>query len=290
MSIGIIGNGYVGSATSLLLPSAVEQIIYDIDPEKSSPKGTTFDDLGSCDLIFICIPTPMTWNTGRAYTKDVEDLAWKIHKELQNGNHATKPYIVIRSTVPPGTSRKVDANFMPEFLTEKNWKSDIENTSNWIVGANDIGDDDFKDFMQSVLDLSLKEGKIKGADINFVDPPVAEMAKYMSNTFFATKVAFFNEMYDFCEIRGIPFEEVRRAFLDSSRGRVTESHTSVPGPDGHRGFGGTCLPKDLSAIIKEAQRLKIPLPLLQSVKRRNDFLDRPEKDWLKMENHGRVFK
>jgi len=290
MNIGIIGNGYVGSATSLLLPSAVEQIIYDIDPDKSSPKGTTFDDLGCCDLIFICIPTPMTYNTGAAYTKDVEDLAWRIHRKLQDGVHTAKPYIVIRSTVPPGTSRRVDANFMPEFLTEKNWEDDIKNTSSWIVGANDIGDDDFKGYMQSILDLSLKEGKIKGANINFVDPPVAEMAKYMSNTFFATKVAFFNEMYEFCEFRGIPFEEVRRAFLDSSRGRVAESHTSVPGPDGHRGFGGTCLPKDLSAIIKDAHKLGIPLPLLSSVKLRNENRDRPEKDWFTNEQKGRVFK
>ena len=126
MKIGIIGNGYVGKATSLILPDEAEQIIYDTDPEKCSPKGTEFDDLRLCEAVFNCIPTPTTQGTGQCWTVAVEKLVWRIHKELQNDVHTSLPHIIIRSTVVPGTSRKVDAKFMPEFLTEKKFWVDVD--------------------------------------------------------------------------------------------------------------------------------------------------------------------
>ena len=279
MKIGIIGNGYVGGATASIMPDEAEVLIYDAKPEKCSPEGTEFHDLRECKVIFICVPTPSARSTGLCMTTAVEKMTWRIHKELQNDVHTALPYIVIRSTVPPGTSRKVDANFMPEFLTEKNWKEDIANTDNWIIGQGDIGNDEFRDFMQSLLDASAKQGKIKGSNISFIDPASAEMAKYASNIYFASKVSIFNEIQSYCEIRGISYEEVRESLVSSSRGRITENHTMVPGPDGKKGFGGTCLPKDLLALMQDAKKQGIQVPVMAAIHQRNIRQDRPERDW-----------
>ena len=72
MKAGIIGNGYVGKATSMIIPSTWETLVYDIDPKKSIPESTPFEALEYCDVIFICVPTPL--NYGKCYTKHVEDI------------------------------------------------------------------------------------------------------------------------------------------------------------------------------------------------------------------------
>ena len=86
------------------------------------------------------------------------------------------------------------------------------------------------------------------------------MAKLVCNSFFAVKVAFFNEIREWADAEGVDWEALMQAVL--SDGRIAHSHTQVPGPDGKRGFGGACLPKDLSNTIMLMEDANRPTPLV----------------------------
>ena len=126
MKIGIVGGGFVGSATSLLECDDIEVLIYDLDKTRCKPSDIKITDLISCNLVFVCVPTP-TYSDGSCNTSIVFSAIASL-KEIGVNN------IVLRSTVPPGTSDKLDVLFMPEFLTEANWRSDFYNCSSWVFG------------------------------------------------------------------------------------------------------------------------------------------------------------
>ena len=111
----------------------------------------------------------------------------------------------------------------------------------------------------------------------------AEMIKYFTNCFLATKVTFANEMYDICQETGIDFDKVTEYALYDSR--IGKSHLTVPGPDGDRGFGGHCFPKDIKAIIFFAEELGVTPSLLKRVVDNNDKI-RSNRDWEKMEGRA----
>ena len=103
MRIGIIGNGFVGKATKILECDKIQLMVYDIIPELCFPVGTTLRDICKCDLIFISVPTPMNKN-GSCYLKILESVINDI-STLTNLNESL---VIIRSTVPPGTSKKLN--------------------------------------------------------------------------------------------------------------------------------------------------------------------------------------
>jgi len=86
------------------------------------------------------------------------------------------------------------------------------------------------------------------------------MIKYTANTFLATKVAFFNQIYDLCQQNGADYTVIRQILSHDLR--IGNSHTVVPGPDGERGFGGHCFPKDTKAFRKYAYGLNTPVTIL----------------------------
>jgi UDPglucose 6-dehydrogenase len=104
------------------------------------------------------------------------------------------------------------------------------------------------------------------------------------NCFLATKVSFFNGIEKFCGVNDVSYEFVRELVcLDE---RVGESHTEVPGPDGKRGFGGTCFPKDLNSLIYQMDQSNVDPMILSAANDQNNKVDRPEKDW--EEDRGRA--
>ena len=104
----------------------------------------------------------------------------------------------------------------------------------------------------------------------------AELIKYVCNTFFATKVSFLNEMKLLSDKVGADWDTIIEGFVRD--GRVGHSHTQVPGPDGKKGFGGSCLPKDIQALINFGDSLSINLNVLKGAWKTN-LKVRPEKDW-----------
>lgn len=94
----------------------------------------------------------------------------------------------------------------------------------------------------------------------------AEMAKYMTNSFLATKVIFCNEMYDLCRKLGVDYNNVREAWIADPR--IGSSHTFVY--EDNRGFGGSCFPKDTKALLKQGENIGSDMKLLKAAIEKND--------------------
>ena len=201
LKIGIVGNGYVGKATRLLACDDVECLVYDKEPKKCEPEGTSIKDLKGSDFIFVCVPTPMKPNGScdlsivKAAVKDLTRIGIRKNK------------IVVRSTVPVGTCEKLKVNFMPEFLTERNWESDFRNNNLWVFGCDNLSQvtqqGEVLDFPSTVckfrelLKFAQDNGTIKYDAVTFVSTKNAELVKYARNSFLAVKVSFFNEVQEF---------------------------------------------------------------------------------------------
>lgn len=279
--IGIVGNGYVGQATSLLRSRNVSEFIYDIDPDKCSHAALQLADLvESCSFIFVCVPTPMN-HDGSCSTFAVDKVVIEL---LDLGYEPER--IIVKSTVPVGTCRKLDVMFMPEFLTERNWTQDFLDQKNWILGTNKR-DDKITDDLYSIFSQAWSTGQLKNKpNISFSTTEEAELIKYVRNCFLATKVSFFNEIHSFCSAKDINYEKV--AELTCLDERISDSHTQVPGPDGKRGFGGTCFPKDMESLSYQLSNAGVAPKVIKSCILRNERIDRPEKDWEKSKGRAVV--
>jgi len=275
--LGIIGGGFVGGATSLLhsAEGGVECIVYDLVPDRCVPIGTTFEDVLQCQAIFIAVWTPIT-TTEEEYGKCDTKLVEKIIKQIKDRHY--EGYIIVRSTVPVGFCKSQNVYFMPEFLTEKNWKQDFMNCENWIFGVNenasDIANKQFQDFITDVIQHS----SVTNKKVTFVDSSMAEMIKYFRNCFLSVKVSFCNEMFQFANAHNIDYNTLRD--LACGDKRINHCHTLVPGHDGLRGFGGHCFPKDAASIQYQMSQLNLRNDIISAAIKRNNEVDRPEKDWL----------
>ena len=280
MTIGIIGNGFVGKATFQLKCKDIDILAYDLNPDLCIPKNIKLEYLLICDIIFVSVPTPMK-KTGECHLNIVKSVI----NDLKNINY--KNFIVLRSTVPVGTCDNLGIYFMPEFLTEKNYINDFINNKDWVFGllrTDKERDEKFKKTISELFELAQKNDRIKNNNLHFLTNKEAEMIKMFKNCFLATKVSFCNEIYQFCKLKGIDYENVRK--LAANDDRILHSHTYIPGPDGKKGFGGTCFPKDTNSLKYEMENAGMKSYILNSAIERNEKIDRPEKDW--NENKGRA--
>jgi len=282
--IGIIGNGFVGSSVAFgFSPQTgcdAEVKIYDKDESKST--HTLTEVVNDSDFIFLSVPTPS--NQDGSISLDILfDVFKDIDKVLDyEDNH--QPIILIRSTVTPGTTAQIQSDypkmyivFNPEFLTERSAKFDFINQSRFIVG----GDWGSTTRVEHLYKARFGDS-IPVIKTNF---QTAELIKYMNNCFFATKVSFLNEMYQIADKCGVNWKEAVEGFV--SDGRIGHSHLNVPGPDGKFGFGGSCFPKDVQAMIKFADNLKVPSNVLKGAWETNLNV-RPEEDWKKLKGRAVV--
>ena len=275
MNIGIIGNGYVGQATKILGCKDEANdlddnlvLVYDIDESKRVPPDLKMSDLQMCDVVFVCVPTPARAD-GTCDTRIVETVISDL-KDLDITS------VVVRSTVPVGTCERLGVAFMPEFLTERNWENDTKNTKDWIIGCDHQDDKLFKTVMKRIFVTAKRNGRIKGANFVWASTKEAEAAKLVRNAFLATKVSFCNEIYDWCLELNINYDAI--AQLMGMDERIGKSHTSVPGPDGKRGYGGTCFPKDMNSLLNQIKSASNS-HIVSAAVYRNEIVDRPEKDW-----------
>ena len=291
MKIGIVGQGYVGTAIRVGFERHYDIETYDkYDVDKST--CDLADLVAECKVIFVCVPTPMN-KDGSCYIDIVEDVVKEINKWCYAywGNYEhqksigidRKPVVVIKSTVPPGTTdrlhkqyKSVDVIFNPEFLTEANFLEDFKNQNRIILGGTRNGTNLLRQIYSKVFPHAtiVKTGSI-----------TAEMVKYFVNCFLATKVSFANEMKEICDELDIDYDKVvEYATYDE---RLGKSHWAVPGPDGELGFGGQCLPKDINALISVAHELDIEPEVLKAVVETNDKV-RENRDWEDMRGRAVV--
>ena len=269
--LGVIGNGFVGKATCALRNDRVHVLAYDTVPAACDPPGTSLADVAACDIVFVSVPTPMDATTGEVHLSIVEAVVRDVRRLNSDA------FIVVRSTVPSGTCDRLGVCFMPEFLTEANSVDDFRQTKSWIFGL-PAPNPAFATKMQTVLQVCRAAGCIRSSHVTWMRCAEAEMVKYFRNTYLAAKVAYCNEISTLCGALGVDYDRIRQVAASDSR--IGLSHTAVPGPDGRRGFGGTCFPKDCHGLRTQYARQKVPCPLLQATLQRNETLDRPDKDWL----------
>ena len=270
--VGVIGNGFVGEAISFAFSSVSDLCVYDTDPLKS------LDDLESvhnCDFVFICVPTPMVQDGS-------QDLSYVESSFIEA---TSKPVYILKSTVLPGTTEELSKKysnikiiFSPEFLTERTAKLDMLTQSRIILGGE-------LSLTEKAKTLFNERFKIK--NIIQTDSKTAELTKYMSNTFFATKVSIMNEFKLLCDKIGANWEDALKGFV--SDGRIGDSHLNVPGHDGKLGYGGTCFPKDINALLSFSKKHDIELNTIKGGWKTNLKL-RVEKDWEEKEGRSVSFK
>jgi len=298
MRISIFGLGYVGCVTAACLARAGHEVFgVDVNPDKvaminagESPviepglgdlvaemvgarrlRATVSVDqaVKHSDVAMICVGTPSGRN-GQIDTTAIESVARDIGRAIERRtDHFT---IVLRSTVLPGTTEtvllpvlrsclgkdfdeKVSLAVNPEFMREGTSLADFERPPMTLVGCDD---DDTAAVIRTLyqkVDAPFVQTSIK----------VAEMTKYVSNTFHALKICFANEIGDLCESLGVDPHEVTRTFLMDHKLNISEAYLR-PG----FAFGGSCLPKDLRALMHVARRADVNVPLLASIDPSND--------------------
>ncbi len=274
-TIGIIGRGFVGSAVAHGFSPAVGYdaniLIYDIDPKKSV--NSLQEVVTKSEIVFISVPTPS--DERGCINLEILDACLEEVDKTCSLNKSYDSIFLIRSTVVPGTTnafqekyKNLKLVFNPEFLTERSALFDFISQTRIILGGLEKNISLVKRLYQDRFGENLS--------ILTTDFQTAELIKYVCNNYFAVKVSFLNEMRLISDAVGANWETVIEGFLRD--GRIGNSHTQVPGPDGKFGFGGSCFPKDIQAMINFGNLNNIDLSTLKGAWKTNLNV-RPEKDW-----------
>ncbi len=299
MRISVLGLGYVGAVSSACLANRGHQVYgVDINPEKvriinegrspvvekeidqviadvvaSGNLVATTDmkeALSNTDIYFICVGTPSQENGSI-------DLSYihRVMEEIGCYLRDTDSYktVVVRSTIIPGTTMEhivpslesvsgkkageaFGVCFNPEFLREGTSVYDFNNPPMTVIGEYDERSGSALEGVYAELDAPLFRTSI----------PVAESIKYACNTYHALKIAFANEVGNFCKLKGIDSHEVMRIFCEDRKLNVSTAYLK-PG----FAFGGSCLPKDIRAMLYEARKNDLEMPVLRAALESNDF-------------------
>lgn len=267
MKIGIIGRGVVGNALEYGLKRGHEIISYD----KYKNGFQSLKEVANCFVIFMSLPTPML-QSGKIDLSPLENSIAELYPLLKKPEETV---IAIKSTATSGTTESFKEKypkshwaFVPEFLTQRNANQDFINTDRIVIGTD-------SEYAHNTLETVFREAKFT-CPIVRVGIRTGEFIKYASNILLAVKVTFANEMYEICQRLGIDWDIVKEVLLMDKR--IGKSHLSVPGPDGDRGWGGSCFPKDLSALIYLSKELGYYPYFLEKVWRSN-LRWRKKKDW-----------
>jgi UDPglucose 6-dehydrogenase len=291
-TIGIIGRGFVGQAVFDGMKHAFDIVSYDkakgymcyerkydyrrIAENDSDDSWCSEDDgiqlvLNESDgPIFVCVPTPMNPD-GSCNTSIVQSVISKI----DSYNVINPPrVVVIKSTVVPGTTERIGGCcknihvcFNPEFLRETTAIEDFKNQDRIIIGGPHEG----TAVLKQMYNVAYPD-----VPVTKTSATIAEMVKYVTNGFLATKVAFANEIEQICHGLDVDYDKVIEYATKDKR--LGNSHWSVPGPDGKRGFGGSCFPKDMNGMIALSKSLNLDCQVIKSTWQSN-LVVRPERDW-----------
>jgi nucleotide sugar dehydrogenase len=280
-NVAIVGYGYVGKAMTNFFWEHYNTYIYDpIYSERSLQRntkgytttfGATRSEVNSCDVAIVCVPTPRD-DSGKCDTTIVEEtMQW-----------LKCPIVVLKSTVEIGTTQNLiekygkNIVFSPEYAGESTYWSpykfhtDVKETPFFIFGGDPSN-------TSKCVDLYMN---VAGPTKQYIqtDPTSAETAKYMENSFYATKITFCYEMNEICKTAGVDYNTVRELWLLDPR--INRMHTSVF--SGNKlPFSGKCLPKDTSALVHLAKSKGYDANLLSEVLKSNQRIGKlrhKEKD------------
>ena len=287
MNIGVLGLGYVGTVTAACLANQGHYVLgVDIDQTKveSINNGRILfyepgleelvctqvdakrlqatmkvEDLGICDVVFICVGTP---------TQNGEANLYALHRALESIKEirdSEDKIIVIRSTVPPGTCSDIQADsickivFVPEFLREGSAIGDFVNPGLAVIGVHD------RELIPNRVDHIIKELLFPRTGRCLVCYKEAEMLKYACNAFHALKICFANEIDAIATAHGVNGREVMGLLVQDKKLNSSPAYLR-PG----FAFGGSCLKKDVSVLKTLAGDEEIDIPLIDNILRSNE--------------------
>ena len=281
--IGLVGRGFVGDAILQGMVHAFDIIWCDPCDKEWSYRSANITRMSLDNLvksvdgpIFLCLPTPMK-KDGSADISIIEGVVKEINELCDE-----QKVLVIKSTVPPGTTEAFNARydnircvFNPEFLTERAAVEDFKNQDRIIIGGPHIAVSIVKQMYQTAYPQ---------VSTTKTSSTIAEMVKYNTNCFLATKVAYANEIYQICDGLGIDYDKVVE--YSAKDKRLGTSHWAVPGPmpasDGSGkllpGYSGSCFVKDINALMHLAKELGVDPKVMRGGWEKNLEV-RPEKDW-----------
>lgn len=272
MRIGIVGNGVVGNATARCLTSCAEVRVHDVLPEKSS---CSLKQALDCDLVMLCLPTP---KRARGLAMDLAAVY-----SLLDDLYDSQANLVLRSTVPIGTTQRLSSIYSlpnlihwPEFLTARRAVEDAANPRRNLIGCPNLHTlDHAPDVPKGAYALrDLLAARFPATPPVLMRSGESEAIKLIQNAFSAVKVSFFSEVRALVDKLGLSWEVVLAGVL--AGGWINPMHTQVPGPDGKRGFGGACLPKDLACLINSILNEDLPADVCEGALNRNAY-DRRSK-------------
>ena len=250
MKLGIIGKGFVGSAVSNGFDKDCEQVI--VDPKYTD---NTIVDVLDSKLVFVCVPTPVA-EDGSCDTSIVKDVLIELSMRDYKG------VVVVKSTIIPDYLHEFKKEFdlkivyNPEFLTEANANEDFKNPPFQVFGGK------WRD-CEVVEKAYLRHSSVRIVPTFKVDLTTASLLKYTINSWLATKVIFFNELKELHELGSSMVTWEQFTDMLSRDERIGNTHMQVPGPDGKKGFGGHCFPKDTEALLHYANKKNIKMSVLR---------------------------
>lgn len=296
MKIVVVGTGYVGLVTGACLSDVgIDVTCVDVNTEKienlkkgilpiyepgldaiverNTKKGrlsfstNLAESIKGAEVAFIAVGTP-PGEDGSADLKYVLQVAKEIGHNMNDYG-----VIVTKSTVPVGTAKKVKAAIAaelaarnatipfdvasnPEFLKEGAAISDFMKPDRIVVGVE-------SDKAQDIMDRLYKPFVLNGHPVIFMDIPSAEMTKYAANAMLATKISFMNDIANLCEIVGADVNLVRKGIGSDTRIGTKFIYPGI-------GYGGSCFPKDVKALVRTARENGYEMRILQSVEDVND--------------------
>ena len=289
MKVSVIGTGYVGLVSGTCFAEFSHDVTcIDIDESKieqlkqGKPTiyepglsdmitrnieaqrlhfSTNYESVQSADVIFLAVGTP-SGDDGEANLDYLMNASVSVAKNIKD-----KAVIVIKSTVPVGTFKKVeeavsattDKTFYivnnPEFLKEGTAVSDFMKPDRVVLG---LSDEYAGEIMEELYSPLVKQGR----PLFKMNNVSAEMSKYAANCFLATKISFINEIARLCDLTGADIDEVRKGITSDVR---IGPHFLFPGI----GYGGSCFPKDVKALIHTAKDLNMDLKIVNATEEVN---------------------
>ena len=264
MKLLIVGHGFVGRAVDYgFTHSQVKKTI--IDPKY----GNSVEDIdpNNYNAIFVCVPTPMS--TSGAIDYSILDVVMTSLNSKYRSRHIP---IIIKSTVTPNILEQYTGSgivYNPEFLREKTALEDFINPDFHVFGGEAY---DTK-LVQSIYEKYSSCKQCKTFHVGFKE---ASLIKYAINCFLATKVTFFNQLFDAAQEVDVDYNSVIKVLEQEPR--IGSTHMRVPGFDSKRGFGGACFPKDTAALTHCTDKMSLLEKVIEINNSYRSMYDKDERE------------
>ena len=266
-TLGVVGGGFVGGTFAEGYAHYTEVRLYDIDPKRGTH---SYEEVLAQDVLVMALPTPMR-RDGSVDVSIVEEALAKLNTACPGGGLGRKATI-LRSTVPPkhlerfsNASTNLEFYYVPEFLTERAARLDFQQSNRIIIGTRHGCTEPLH--LQDRVLLNLFELRFPAVPLYWVSYTEASLTKYLTNSFFCSKISMLNEFAQVCEGYGLDFNSVfAKVMLDT---RIGRSHFQVPGHDGRKGWSGHCFPKDLQGFMEIARDVGVKSTVCEAVWEKN---------------------